>query len=166
MESSSDEDPAYNLDSGTGGTKLFEINLNDNSIKAFFIGTGNEMPDYNEVLFQGRVKHDLLPDYLNCADVFVLPTSSEGCSNAIIEAMACGLPVCANDVGDSHFIMADTGHLCASDSPEQIAKQITKIAKIKVTKSVRKQLVNRIQNHFSVDSMINDYWSLYNKNLS
>ncbi len=135
-------------------------------IKFVFAGSGTEHLEVPQNVILLGLSNEM-PELYNAADwLLSLSNFGEGFPNVIGEAMACGLPVCANDVGDSHFIMADTGHLCASDSPEQIAKQITKIAKIKVTKSVRKQLVNRIQNHFSVDSMINDYWSLYNKNLS
>ncbi len=49
------------------------------------------------ILFPGKIPHEMLPEYMNLADVFVLPTVSEGCCNAIIEAMACGLPVVTSD---------------------------------------------------------------------
>ena len=49
------------------------------------------------VLFTGYI-NDLLPYYL-ASDAFVLPSSTEGLSNSMLEAMACGLPVIAASVG-------------------------------------------------------------------
>lgn len=72
--------------------------LNNPKIKAIFMGRGAEVPTYKNVLFQGTVNHDILPEYLCCADVFALPTNNEGCSNAVIEAMACGLPILSSDM--------------------------------------------------------------------
>ncbi len=61
-------------------------------VKTVFIGHGDFQPK-SDCIHCGSVKHDLIPEYLNAADIFVLPTTAEGCCNAIIEAICCGLPV-------------------------------------------------------------------------
>lgn len=75
--------------------------INDPSIKVMFIG--KPFPGYPfdfecpGIIFKGPVNHDNLPSYLNAADLFVLPTQKEGCCNAIVEALAVGLPVVSSD---------------------------------------------------------------------
>jgi glycosyltransferase involved in cell wall biosynthesis len=68
-----------------------------NLAKVIYIGSGELMPIGDEILFAGRLSHDQVSEYLNASDVFVLPTLAEGCSNAILEAMACGLPIISSD---------------------------------------------------------------------
>ena len=71
--------------------------LNDDRIKIIFIGNGQEEPDCKGIIFKGALPHEEIPRYLNCADAFVLPTLAEGCCNAVIEAMACSLPIISSD---------------------------------------------------------------------
>jgi glycosyltransferase involved in cell wall biosynthesis len=63
------------------------------------LGAGPTRLGSPRICFEGVVEHDVLPEYLSAADVFVLPTLQEGCCNAILEAMACGLPI-VSSVGD------------------------------------------------------------------
>ncbi len=53
----------------------------------------------DRVRFMGSVAHDALPALFAAADVMALVSSSEGLANAWVEALACGTPVVASNVG-------------------------------------------------------------------
>lgn len=80
-------------------------------IYSFFIGSGIEQPYCNNIIYKGLVSHNELPLYLNASDVFVLPTLNEGCCNAIIEAMACGLPIISSNLEFNHDILDHTNSI-------------------------------------------------------
>ena len=86
--------------------------IGNERIKAFFIGCekdGVTCPfEYEGTLFKGVVPHEKLVDYLNMSDVFVLPTLAEGCCNAIVEAMACGLPIISSSLEFNDDILDDS----------------------------------------------------------
>lgn len=78
-------------------------------VKVIFIGSTVEgetsEPDCNGIIFKGRLAHEKIPLYLNCADVFILPTLAEGCPNSIVEAMACGLPIISSNLPFNYDIL-------------------------------------------------------------
>lgn len=80
-------------------------------VYSIFIGNGPDAPNCKNILFCGRIDNKDLPLYLNAADVFVLPTLHEGCCNAIIEAMACGLPIVSSDLPFNWDILDNTNSI-------------------------------------------------------
>jgi glycosyltransferase involved in cell wall biosynthesis len=68
-------------------------------------------------------------DYYWAADLFVLCSRTEGLSNALVEAMACGVPPIASQVGGTPDIVEDavSGWLFPSEDSHQLADKLQQI---------------------------------------
>ncbi|MGD0450152.1 MAG: glycosyltransferase family 4 protein [Candidatus Bathyarchaeia archaeon] len=84
----------------------------------------------NNFRLTGFVKDEDLPFYYNAADFFVLPSKSgEGLPLVALEAMACGLPVIATDVGGINEVLTEKwGRLVPANQPELLAEAVLEFA--------------------------------------
>lgn len=62
-------------------------------VAGVFAGSGPLPPRASNMALCRRVPHEEMPALLSACDVFALPTQIEGSCNALVEAMACGLPI-------------------------------------------------------------------------
>lgn len=81
-----------------GPLRLLEALRSRPDTGAVFIGAGAQRPEGDPVLFAGPQQHGQVVEWLRAADLFVLPTLAEGSPNAVLEAMACGLPIVSSDI--------------------------------------------------------------------
>lgn len=107
-------------------------------IFSIFIGRGSEDPCCENIVFKGALPHDEIPKYLNAADIFVLPTLHEGCCNAIVEAMACGLPVISSDRPFNWDVLDKTNSILVD--PENVQQIADAILLLKENRSLCQQL--------------------------
>lgn len=79
----------------------------------------------NRVRFMGNVPHDDLPALFAAADIMALVSESEGLANAWVEALACGTPIVASDVGGIRELVKyrDAGRV-VERNPDTIAAAI------------------------------------------
>ena len=107
-------------------------------VYSIFIGQGEEPPTCKNILFCDKLEHNEIVDYLNCGDVFVLPTKAEGCCNAIIEALACGLPVISSNKSFNDEILNDRCSIRIDESNEE--ELYNAIELLKKDKDLRKKM--------------------------
>jgi D-inositol-3-phosphate glycosyltransferase len=83
----------------------------------------------SRVNFVGTVKHELMPYYYNAADVCVVPSHYESFGLVPLEALACGTPVVATDVGDLQNIIreGETGYVVPVNGPETLTAKIAEV---------------------------------------
>lgn len=100
---------------------------------------------------------------LPALDVFALTSSSEGLSNAILEAQACGLPVVATNVGGNpELIDAECGILVPAYDPPAIADALMRLLHDPVLRSKTGAAARaRVVRSHSLASMLNAYDLLY-----
>ncbi len=96
-------------------------------------------------------------------DIAALSSLSEGFSNIVIEAMACGVPCVVTDVGDSASIVGDTGRVVAPGDPLAMA---TAFHEILCLDDEDRRLLGyharkRVLEHYSLESMVQRYEQLY-----
>lgn len=78
-----------------------------------------------ELLTVARQPHEIIPLYMNAADVFAMTSTDEGSAQVVKESMACGLPVVATDAGDNWNVIANTpGCYGVRADPAEIADRL------------------------------------------
>jgi glycosyltransferase involved in cell wall biosynthesis len=105
-----------------------------------------------------------VPDFLRQLDMFVLPSASEAHPNALIEAMSCGLPCVATDVGGVAEVLDDGrfGRLVTPSDSAGLATSLRELgaspeSRLALGRSARARVIDR----YSMEGMTAAYTSLY-----
>lgn len=115
----------------------------------------------NEVYLLGR--RDDIPNIMSATDIYVSSSSGEGFPNVIGEAMACKTPCVVTDVGDSAYIVGETGVVVPRQNPKQLANGIEKLLDLnfKEREKLGEEARQRISNNFEISKIIKMYIKLY-----
>jgi glycosyltransferase involved in cell wall biosynthesis len=116
------------------------------------------------VLFLGHVSN--VQEYFCGADLFVLPSLQEGLPNALLEAMAVGLPVVATCIGGVEDVVENekNGLLVPPADSRALAEAIKRLIS---DKDFAKELAHNgyltVKERFSLDRIVKEYVSLYER---
>jgi len=150
------------------------IHSENRKVKLMMIGAGpkkdhllkilTEMNIENEVIFTGRVEPQKIHKYYQAADIFVLPSYTEGLPVSVLEAMACGLPIVATDVGGIPEIITDgfNGFLIPPMNEKELCKKLRVLIADKIYREgFRQKSIEMIEDEFNFDKKLDKLIKLY-----
>jgi glycosyltransferase involved in cell wall biosynthesis len=106
--------------------------------------------------FLGILPNQDLPRFLNSCDLFILPSLYEGHPKALLEAMACGLPVIGTRVSGIKELIRDgeTGLLCETDPDSMRASIQRALGDPDLCKKLGINARKYIEDHFSLQRIL------------
>src|SRR5262249_33969305 len=79
----------------------------------------------DRLLLPGRLSSAQVAEWMRAATLFCLPSHSEGCPNVIVEALACGRPIVATNVGGiPELVDEQCGILVPAREPSQLCQAL------------------------------------------
>lgn len=148
---------------------VYELQKKIPQLKLLIAGVGEEGNDLKKqvdkfgitecVLFLGSLNSSQMVDYYNAADVFCLPSRTEGTPNVIIEALLCGTPVVASAVGEIPYIIEDdkNGYKVEPGSVSSLSNSLHKALSREWDREALRASVAQL----SPDAVIKEYYSVY-----
>jgi glycosyltransferase involved in cell wall biosynthesis len=122
----------------------------------------NETGLRGKVHFPGPIEN--IQDYLRAADIFAMPSEREGLPNAMIEAMACGLPIIGSEIGGIVDLIEheENGLLVPVGDPVTLAAGIRRyIENPDFARQMGEQARQTAQDRHSWDRILAQYLELY-----
>lgn len=119
----------------------------------------------SKVRFLGEVPLEHLPEIYNIADIFALPSLSEGSPTVVREALACGIPVVSTNVGDVSEIITDPllGVIVDTYTDERVFAEalIKTIENIDKNNEEIKKRCRDIARKYSFENVVEKYIEIY-----
>lgn len=150
-----------------------ELIKKNRNLYAIFVGEGSYRKKIENQIREHEIEDNVkmlgirtdVCQILNAVDIFCLPSiAGEGLSNAILEAMACGKPVVATDVGGAKEVVHNglNGFLVPPNDEKSLKLALSKLINDpellgKQSSSAR----NSIKKHFSLEQQIKTFKHLY-----
>jgi len=151
-----------------------EIKQTHDNIKLMIIGNGPKKHELenrvlaldlkNSVIFTGKLKPDEIHSYYQAADIFTLPSYTEGLPLAVLEAMSCGIPVIASNVGGIPEIIKnnENGFLIPPKNKKILKNNlIILIDNARLREKFRRNSIEIIKDKFDINKKINILIKLY-----
>jgi glycosyltransferase involved in cell wall biosynthesis len=144
--------------------QVYTVIVGEGPERAGLLTLSEQLGLTSRVRFAGQ-QEDIWP-WLTASDIFALSSDWEGMSNALLEAMAAGLPVVATAIGGNPDVVMDevTGLLVPPRDPTSLAEAITRLLDDPDLRHRMGQAGReRVLQHFSVERMVERTQTLYDQ---
>ncbi|HID01490.1 MAG TPA: glycosyltransferase [Piscirickettsiaceae bacterium] len=81
----------------------------------------------SRLIVTGFIPYNRVPQHLLESDIFVFPTRVEGSPNALLQAMASGLPIVASDIPPNREFLGEAGLYATPEKPEEFVHYILEL---------------------------------------
>ena len=120
----------------------------------------------NVIEITGRIESEKMPQVYRQNDIFISASMQEGMSNAMLEAMASGLPIVTTNCEGVEELIEDNGIVVEKAQPDQIAKAIKKLARDLETRRDLSVAARKRAEKFTWNKAASSYIKLYRKILN
>lgn len=131
---------------------------------ARFLYTVEDLELKGVVRWRGAVRADEVAERLREADIFLHASHSEGISNAVLEAMACGLPVVCTDAGGMREAVRDgiDGFVVPVRDVEAMAEALVRLARDpELRRRMGAAARQRVLEEFTLEKQTREWRALY-----
>jgi colanic acid/amylovoran biosynthesis glycosyltransferase len=138
--------------------------IGDGAKRYRLLYTIDDLDLHGQVHLHGKLSQSEVRSRLQQADVFLLASLSEGISNAVLEAMACGLPVVTTDCGGMREAVTDgvEGLVVPVRDSEGMAAALSRLASDRILgRRMGQAARERVLSEFTIKQQVDKFIELY-----
>lgn len=121
----------------------------------------------SNIIFMGSIAKQQVKELLSDTDIFLFPSYSEGFANALLEAMASGLPIITTPVGANHDMIESSGGIFVKVGDSNgLIKAIYELEDPSIRVEMSKWNINKVKHEYTMEKVMSKMLSLYNMIIS
>lgn len=126
----------------------------------------NKVEKPPNIIFMGLLTKQEIKELLIESDIFLFPSHTEGFSNAMLEAMALGLPIIATPVGANIDMIESSGGIIVEINDSiGIVDAINSMKELKVRLKISRWNVEKVKNEYTTEKVMNKLIALYSNEI-
>ncbi|MEN8218059.1 MAG: glycosyltransferase family 4 protein [Pseudomonadota bacterium] len=146
--------------------------LDNPKVKLMLVGTGDNLQQIerlivghqlrSRVLLTGKQKN--IVQFLSAGDIFVFPSRTESFGKAVVEAMACQLPIVANDIPTVREILGneERGFIYKYDDVQDMVAKLSRcLENFEACKAVANENVRYVEENFTLKRMTEAFEAIF-----